>query len=221
MAKRSEKRDDNERGSRTPAPYVAPPAYVAPSTPATPATNYITPPTYGPAAPAKYLTESLKTISPYMVPESAGALYKFYGMDTSTPPGFSGTKETLGTTGLRNYYLSKQRGDAAIQALDAMKAASGISDLGPGYTFLRNAVSLLQTYGAEEGGGMSRDAYNKMSEELNVMLSQAKTDAALEPFANIAQSFVKPDLATGTVMPKSTLASGKSIYGSSNSKLWT
>lgn len=201
----TDKRTKKNRSDGTPAPYTPPPT----TTPPVPYTN---PPSTPVAQP---YGDIAKTLLPYLSPEDSASLSTFYGFDPTNEP-----IPTSVTGSLRNYYLSKGRAGAALGALENMKAASGKSDLGPGYTFLTNAIGLLNQFGALGGDeGMNRQSYAQFSTAMNNLLQLAGTDKELTPYANLASLFASPNFTAGPLV--SQIKSGnRTLFGSPNSQLY-
>lgn len=199
-------RDDEKKASTPPPPPSTPTAPTA-YNPASPSSSYTLP---------AYIKKSAKSLLPYLSPEDAKAQAIFYGVNAP-----SVETPTAVTSGLRNYYLSKQRATNALGALENMRASTGKGNLGPGYTLLRNVIRLLQTYGGDTANGMTRSAYNQFSTELNSMLSQAKGDNALSYYADLAQQFANPSFSAGALNPTTKLSTGKTVFGQSNKQLYT
>ena len=106
-------------------------------------------------------------------------------------------------TNERQTYLNPQRAQAALSLLDRMKAASGTQNMGKGYDFLRNAVSLMTKYNT--GGPMTREQYNQFAAAVSALSSQAGKD--ISAYSNLAQMFNLPTFSAGPLV--STAANNK------------
>jgi hypothetical protein len=161
------------------------------ASPAPTSTTLPPPPVVKPAEPYGKIVQ---TLLPYLSPEDSAALESFHGFAQDNRP----VPEQV-TGQLRNYYLGRERAQSAIGALQNMKAAGGGKDLGPGYTFLVNAVNLLGQYGGQGGEGMSRQAYSEFSTSLSNLLELAKGNQSLAPYANLVNLFASPTFSAGSL----------------------
>ena len=172
------------------------------------------PSTSTPTATFDYTT-IVKTLLPFLSPEDAQALETAYSL-----PHTDRQAATEITGSLRNYYLGKQRATDALTALENARSAAGNPDMGTGYNYLKNAIGLVNTYGASaEDQGMSRSAYNEYYSKLNALYGTSDTTVA--PYESLAKLFTSPTLAAGPLTPQTTLQSGAKVYGQANKKLYT
>lgn len=193
----------NSEGNTTSAPS-------GPSAP--PSAPYTNPPSVPVVQPYGDIT---KALLPYLSPEDSNALETFYGF---TEPDRAIPNEITGT--LRNYYLSKGRATSALTALDNMKIASKKSDLGPGYTFLTNAIGLLNQFGAQGEDGLTRQAYSQFSSAMDDLFQLANGNEDLAPYANLASMFIYPGFTAGPLVSQSKVG-GRTVFGSPSSRLYT
>lgn len=94
-------------------------------------------------------------------------------------------------------YLNPQRAQQALQLLDKMKRASGAKNMGAGYNFLRNAVSLINQF-SNKGGPMTREQYAQFQNALSNLSSNAPKN--LGAYANLAQMFNMPNFSAGPLV---------------------
>jgi len=143
-----------------------------------------------PVPPAPALTpeedkfkKTLKAVLPYLSPENRRTMAGEYGF--SVPKVSSIPSEITGK--IRNVYLGRSRAVGALSSLKAAQRASG-AELGPGYTFLVRAVTLLKQFGgASRISGMSRESYTRLSTALDGLLQQSKGKSELAKYAGLAK----------------------------------
>jgi len=108
-----------------------------------------------------------------------------------------GTAPTEMTDSLRKQYLSPQRAQFALSLLEKMKTASGSQNMGAGYDFLKNAVSLINQF-TGTGGAMGREHYGQFTAAVSSLVGQAGKD--ISAYGNLAQLFNLPKFTAGPLV---------------------
>lgn len=99
-------------------------------------------------------------------------------------------------------YMNPARANAALNVLEKMRTASGGQDLGPGYKYLTDAVSLLTKYSS--GGPMTREQYVQFSTALKSL--EAGAGKELGAYKNLAALFTSPSFSAGQLNTNAPLA---------------
>ena len=146
-----------------------------------------------------------QALLPYMSPTDAQTQATLFGLNY-TPPPTSSLPNTINGQ-VRDQYLSQSRATQALNALAGISGAApgqtgvNLNNMGPGYTFLTQAIGLLKQYGgADANNGMSRKNYNAFSSALTDLVNQTKADKSVDeytkilPYINMAQAFLTPNL---------------------------
>jgi hypothetical protein len=121
------------------------------------------------------------------------------------------------TPEMKKQFLSIERADRALAALNRMQSVAGISATSPGYKYLYDTVSTLKKHGGP-GRAMSRSQYLNFTSAINALRnSQAASDA--EGAATVAGYFSTPTTSAGDIMPVRT-SNGRTIFGTANRRLF-
>lgn len=100
---------------------------------------------------------------------------------------------------IRKSFTSADRAQQAVGLLDKMRAATGKSeaDMGKGYTFLKNAINLLNQFNTTTGP-MTREQYAAFQTAVGNLASQAGKD--ISAYSNLAQLFNLPNFTAGPIV---------------------
>lgn len=210
MAKERLSRSDRAalRGSNKPA-YSVPTTPVVPTTPAAP-------PPPSPIIPVadqnKQEQAYAQALMPYLAGTERTALSATYGVGSPGRIAGSANAPVLN----RNYFLGSQRANSALAALEAARTASGGSATDSGFAFLNQSINLLKKYGGEDmENGMSRENYQRFTDEFKALLEQAKTTRVPAFYQNVAQMFLQPTTA------EPLMATDKYGFGAASRRLFT
>lgn len=111
------------------------------------------------------------------------------------------------TQDLQTRFSSARRADVAMGALEqfASEVGKGLTDLGPGATFLRNLADVARDFGGRGTERMTRTQRRQAAAAFDPMLAQTKAPE-LAAFAPIAKAFATPFFSAGPIMPGPNLA---------------
>jgi len=115
-----------------------------------------------------------------------------------------GSAPTAITDATRKQYLNPQRAQLAISLLDRMQKASGATEMGAGYDFLKNAINLINQFAVD--GVMTREKYGQFTNAVSSLTKNA--GQGMSSYANLAQLFNLPQFTAGPLIsntPNSTL----------------
>jgi len=113
----------------------------------------------------------------------------------------------------KKQYLSREKAERTLSAINRMMSISGITTEGPGIKYLKDTVNTLRSLGGP-GGAMSRSNMLKFQESMVALKnSQAAQDA--EGYATLAGYATN----YGDAMPTRTV-SGRTVFGNANKKLY-
>jgi hypothetical protein len=154
-----------------------------------------------PANPDQQFANAANALLPTLAPEDQRTLATYLATNFKDVYGGYGdvnfgVAPTEMTDAIRKQYLSPQRAQMATSLLDRMKTASGATDMGAGYDFLKNAVNLINQFSTE--GVLTRERYNQFTSALSGLTGQAGKD--LSAYANLAQLFNLPNFSAGPLI---------------------
>jgi hypothetical protein len=207
-------RSDSSGGGGTSTPASAP----APVT--TPVTNPTTTPVTTPVIPVANqpspYADIAKTLVPYLSPEDWATQAQLYGLPAPTAP-----IPTQITGEVRNQYMSADRANQALAALENMRTAAGSPDYGPGYEYLKNALGLLSKFGGQGGEGMNRLSYNEFTTALNNLQNSVSGDTTgtYSPYSSLATMFLNPTFTAGELESQTKTSTNGTFQGQYNKKL--
>lgn len=124
------------------------------------------------------------------------------------------------TPGVRQDYMSVQRAQSALSALERMRAASGFraAKFGPGFQYLRQVADVLRDFGSV-GRPMSRAEYGAFLGAVDPLLNEAKS-GQLGAYGALAKAFLQPFFIGGGLMNAGRTQSGEMRFGVPNPKLF-
>lgn len=193
-----------ERNRNSTAPSVS---TLPPPPPPSPGTPYPDP---VPSA----VRDAVAAMAPYLSPEDRRTQSALYGLGLATEPA---PAEITG--GIRNSFLSRERAQSALTALQNMNAESR-TQMGPGYDFLVNVIGLLNEFGGQGGEGMSRDAYTRFNYAVQDLLANASRASVSSSVVDLAGMFALPGFSAGSLVPHRR--TGSSVqYGEADKNLYT
>lgn len=169
---------------------------------------------------------------PYLSPENTSTMNAWMqrnvpGLVKPTPVGPIPTEVT---TQIRNQYLSADRATRASEALRRMQQAAGEKGkaLGPGFTFIRQAIGLLQQFGGGTNrgpgmanGAMSRSEYTQFSNAVSSLIKDASNERGMGEYVQLATMFLRPNFSAGQLMPGTQTQDGRYLYGQANTRFFT
>jgi len=186
-------------GATPPVPGVTPPSSPGPDTsiPTWWISNAIT----NPSTPEDQFANAANALLPTLAPEDQRTLASYLAQNHKDVfGGYSntnfGSAPTEITDAVRKQYLSPQRAQLAINLLDRMKTASGSTEMGGGYDFLKNAVNLINQFAVD--GVMTREKYGQFTNAVSNLTKNATGD--LSAYGNLAQLFNLPQFTAGSLM---------------------
>jgi hypothetical protein len=173
-----------------------------------------------------YTAPDQLSIATFLGADESGLFKDYLGVSTLPTKGSFSWTVPAGTVQDKvgsQKVLASQRAAEAIKRLTEMRQQANLTEdqMGPGYKFLTEAISLLGKYGVRpESGeqGMTRAEFEQLQTELGALTDQAKSDKSLAPYAELAQKFINP---TGLNLMPSAASAGRTIYGQASSKLFT
>lgn len=116
----------------------------------------------------------------------------------------------------KKQYLSRERAERSLSAINRMMSISGITTETPGIRYLKDTINTLRQYGAP-GGAMSRKQYLDFTKAMSAMRnSQAAQDA--EEYATLANYATGMDEQEAPITTRTV--SGKTVFGTPNKKLF-
>lgn len=163
-----------------------------------------------------FSTQDQLAVKAFLNTQDPTGVYKDYLGTTSSEPPAIRAEDARG-------FMSAERAKNALAKLDSMRTAAGLTEeqLGSGYKYIKQAISLLANLGVNSATGeqgMTRAEFENMQAQLAALNSQAQSDKTLAPYAELATKFINPTL-IGTLYPTST-SNGRTSYGQSNKKLF-
>jgi len=173
----------------------------------------------------------LNALIPSLSPEDqrAMATYLYQTFNATMPNAFSAYNPEVANYGavpkinteLQAQFTSKKRATDALSALDKMVTGAGkpATSFGEGYTYLRNLLSTMGSFGGESAiNQQTRQQVVQQLGAVSPLLAQAK--GTLAPYASIAQALTTPFFSSGSMIPISKDAKGNYIFGAVNKRLY-
>lgn len=117
-----------------------------------------------------------------------------------------GPAPTSITPEMRQQFLSPERAQMALSLLDRMKKASGAKNMGAGFSFLKNAVGLINQFASN--GVMTRENYVGFSNAVADLVKGAGSQ--LSSVSNLAQLFNLPGFSAGPLVSNEA---NKNLFG--------
>jgi hypothetical protein len=193
----------------TTPPTTTPPTTTPPATPPAPPTDpgQPNPPSWwinqaitNPQTEEQKFANMANALLPTLSPEDQRTLATYLATNfKDVYGGYANTKFNEAPTELnadwRKAFLNPQRAQLALTLLDKMKTASGAQDMGAGYDYLRNAVSLMNQFST--GGVMTREKFQQFQNAVAALGKNAGNNAAV---ANLAQMFNLPSFSAGPLV---------------------
>lgn len=223
-------KETNRSSATAPAAVAAAPVPVVPTTPIPVTVSVPGADNWwkGVASPTSAQASMTNALLPFMSPEDQRTV----GTNLSSLSEYSSYKNapypaapSSITQEMKNKYLSSQRATGALAALENMRKITGKTeaDLGPGYSFLKDAIGALQRLGGTDGG-MSRAQYLEFKNTIDILTQQAKDNYDVQPYAALAQYFLSPTISSGSLMNEQTVmspsGSTRKVFGKANKKLF-
>lgn len=194
------------------------------------------PPPKGPTAidfstPEKKFASIASWLLPYLSPENRQTANAWMqrnvpGLVKPTPVG---TIPGQITSQIRNQYLSADRATQASDALRRMQLAAGdkAKNLGPGFTFIQQAIGLLQQFGGgmnrgpgmATNGPMNRREYTQFANAVSSLIKDASNERGMGEYVQLATMFLRPDFSAGQLMPGQQVG-GRYLYGQANTRFF-
>ena len=154
-----------------------------------------------PSTPEAQFANMANALLPTLAPEDQRTLASYLAQNHKDVfGGYANTQfgeaPTEITDAVRKQYLSPQRAQLAINLLDRMKTASGSTEMGGGYDFLKNAVNLINQFAVD--GVMTREKYGQFTNAVSNLTKNATGD--LSAYGNLAQLFNLPQFTAGSLV---------------------
>lgn len=154
-----------------------------------------------PSTPEAQFANVANALLPTLAPEDQRTLAAYLAQNHKDVfGGYSNTNfgpaPTEITDAVRKQYLSPQRAQLAVNLLDRMKTASGATEMGGGYDFLKNAVNLINQFAVD--GVMTREKYAQFTNAVSNLSKNATGN--LSAYGNLAQLFNLPQFSAGPLV---------------------
>jgi hypothetical protein len=110
-----------------------------------------------------------------------------------------------------------------------MQQAAGdkAKNLGPGFTFIQQAIGLLQQFGGGlnrgpgmTNGPMSHREYSQFANAVSSLVKDASNEKGMGEYVQLATMFLRPDFSAGQLMPGQNV-NGRYLYGQANTRFFT
>lgn len=159
---------------------------------------------------------------PYLSP--SGKISAAVNLTTGDPTTFGGynpadlSVPTSTNSIIRGQYLSTERADRALSAINRMRSLTGTTDESAGYRYLVDTINLLKKYGGP-GRGMSRENYRQFRAGVDALKNSAGAENA-DGYQTLANYFTDTNIPGVGDLKPSAIYNGRQVYGNANKKLF-